>query len=208
MISLNLLLIIKNIKKIAKIFPVKKIQVFNDEIVIFIENLMLLDFLTFLKYHLLCQYNVLVSISSVDYIKKKKRFELVYDLLSIRYNNRIRIKISVNQLQIVESCEKLYFSAGWFENEIFDMFGIFFFNHNNLRRILTDYGFEGHPLRKDFPLTGFVEPHYDDLQQKVVYGPVNLPQEYRNFDTLSPWAGMTQARPVLPGDEKATVHES
>lgn len=187
MISFNLLLIIKNIKKITKIFPVKKIQVFNDEIVIFIENLMLLDFLTFLKYHLLCQYNVLVSISSVDYIKKKKRFELVYDLLSIRYNNRIRIKISVNQLQIVESCEKLYFSAGWFENEIFDMFGIFFFNHNNLRRILTDYGFEGYPLRKDFPLSGFVELRYDDSQKRIVTDFIQFSQEYRKFEFLNPW---------------------
>lgn len=184
MINLNTLLALK---KIIKIFPIKKVQCFKDEIIIFVENSLLLNFLTFLKYHLLCQYSILVSISGVDYIKKKNRFELVYDLLSIKYNNRIRIKISVNQLQMVESCEKLYFSAGWYENEIYDMFGIFFFNNKNLRRILTDYGFEGYPLRKDFPLSGFVELRYDDSQKRIITDYIQFSQEYRKFEYINPW---------------------
>ena len=108
-------------------------------------------------------------------------------MLSIKYNNRIRIKISIDQLQIVESCEKLYISAGWYENEIFDMFGIFFFNHSNLRRILTDYGFEGYPLRKDFPLSGFIELRYDDSQKRIVTDFIQFSQEYRKFEFLNPW---------------------
>jgi NADH/F420H2 dehydrogenase subunit C len=183
----NLNLLLTHIKKIIKIFPIKKVQLFKDEIVIFIKTSLLLDLLVFFKYNLLCQYKILVSISGVDYIKKKKRFELAYDLLSIKYNNRIRIKISIDQLQIVESCEKLYISAGWYENEIFDMFGIFFFNHSNLRRILTDYGFEGYPLRKDFPLSGFIELRYDDSQKRIVTDFIQFSQEYRKFEFLNPW---------------------
>jgi NADH/F420H2 dehydrogenase subunit C len=185
--SLNLSIALVNIKNLVKIFPIKKIQLFKNEIVILIENYLLIHFLVFLKYHTLYQYNTLISISGVDYKKKKKRFELVYELLSIRYNSRIRIKISVSQLQIVESCEKLYFAAGWFENEIFDMFGIFFAHHSNLRRILTDYGFEGYPLRKDFPLSGFVELKYDDLQKRITTDYIQFSQEYRKFDFLNPW---------------------
>lgn len=183
----NLNLLLTHIKKIIKIFPIKKVQLFKDEIVIFIKTSLLLDLLVFFKYNLLCQYKILVSISGVDYIKKKKRFELAYDLLSIKYNNRIRIKISIDQLQIVESCEKLYISAGWYENEIFDMFGIFFSNHSNLRRILTDYGFEGYPLRKDFPLSGFIELRYDDSQKRIVTDFIQFSQEYRKFEFLNPW---------------------
>lgn len=183
----NLNLLLTHIKKIIKIFPIKKVQLFKDEIVIFIKTSLLLDLLVFFKYNLLCQYKILVSISGVDYKKKKKRFELAYDLLSIKYNNRIRIKISIDQLQIVESCEKLYISAGWYENEIFDMFGIFFFNHSNLRRILTDYGFEGYPLRKDFPLSGFIELRYDDSQKRIVTDFIQFSQEYRKFEFLNPW---------------------
>jgi NADH/F420H2 dehydrogenase subunit C len=143
------LLALNNIKMIVKIFPIKKIQFFKDEVVVYIESLLLLNFLIFLKYHTNCQFKILISLSGIDYIKKQNRFELAYDLLSIRYNNRIRIKISINQLQLIDSCENLYSTAGWFESEVFDMFGIFFANHSNLRRILTDYGFEGYPLRKD-----------------------------------------------------------
>lgn len=187
MVSLNLLLTLNNLKKIIKIFPIKKIQIFKDEIAIFIENSMLLNFLIFLKYHLICQYTILVSISGVDFIKKKKRFELIYDLLSIKYNNRIRIKITISPLEMVQSCETLYFSAGWFENEIFDLFGVFFSNHTNLRRILTDYGFEGYPLRKDFPLSGFVELRYDDSQKRIVTDYIQFSQEYRKFEFLNPW---------------------
>lgn len=184
---LNLLITLINIKKIIKIFPIKKIQIFKNEIAFFIDSDLLIDFLTFLKYHILCQYCVLISISGVDYIKKRNRFELVYDLLSIKYNNRIRIKIAINSLQNVKSCEQLYISGGWFENEIFDMFGIFFVNNSNLRRILTDYGFEGYPLRKDFPLSGFVELRYDDSQKRIITEYIQFSQEYRKFDFLNPW---------------------
>jgi NADH:ubiquinone oxidoreductase subunit C len=117
----------------------------------------------------------------------KNRFELVYDLLSVKFNSRIRIKLSINQLQMVESCENVFIAAGWFESEIFDMFGIFFSNHSNLRRILTDYGFEGYPLRKDFPLSGFIELRYDDSQKRIVTDYIQFSQEYRTFDFLSPW---------------------
>jgi len=176
-----------HIKMLSKIFPIKKVQLFKNEIAVHIENDLLLKFLIFLKFNLLCQYNVLTSISGIDFIKKQNRFELVYDLLSIRFNNRIRIKNSINQLQLIDSCEKVYSAAGWFENEVFDMYGIFFSNHSNLRRILTDYGFEGYPLRKDFPLSGFVELRYDDSQKRLVTDYIQLAQEYRTFDFFSPW---------------------
>jgi len=178
---------IKNIKMLIKIFPIKKVQVYKNEIVMFVDSQYLLKFLLFLKSHVMCQYSILTCISGVDYFKKYNRFETVYDLLSIRYNNRMRVKISVNQLQFVDSCEKIYPSAGWYECEIFDMFGIFFANHKNLKRILTDYGFEGYPLRKDFPLSGYVELRYDDKQKRIISEYIELAQEYRTFDFSSPW---------------------
>jgi NADH/F420H2 dehydrogenase subunit C len=169
------------------LFPIKKIQLFKNEIAVFIDNTLLLKFLLFLKSHNYCQYKILTSISGVDFIKKQNRFEIVYELLSIRFNNRIRIKNSINQLQLVESCETLFSAAGWFESEVFDLYGIFFINNSNLRRILTDYGFEGYPLRKDFPLSGFVELRYDETQKRLVSDYLQLAQEYRTFDFLSPW---------------------
>jgi NADH/F420H2 dehydrogenase subunit C len=180
-------IIINQIKIIAKIFPIKKVQVFKNEIVIYIQNGFLFKLLLFLKSHTMCQYKVLTAISGVDYQKKQNRFEVVYELLSIRYNSRIRVKTAINQLQLVDSCETLFPAAGWFESEVFDMFGIFFANHSNLRRILTDYGFEGHPLRKDFPLSGFVELRYDEKQKRIISEHLELSQEYRTFDFLSPW---------------------
>lgn len=180
-------IIIKHIKMITKIFPIKKVQVYKNEIVIFIESCFLFNLLLFLKFHTVCQYQILTSISGVDYPKKQNRFEVVYDLLSIRYNNRIRIKTLINQLQLVDSCEKIFLAAGWFESEVYDMYGIFFANHSNLRRILTDYGFEGYPLRKDFPLSGFVELRYDEKQKRIISEYIELAQEYRTFDFLSPW---------------------
>jgi NADH-quinone oxidoreductase subunit C len=180
-------IVINHIRMLNKIFPIKKIQIFKNEIAIFIENTLVLNFLILLKYHIFCQYKVLTSISGVDFIKKQNRFEIVYELLSIRYNNRIRIKNSINQLQLVDSCEHLFSAAGWFESEVFDMYGIFFMNNSNLRRILTDYGFEGYPLRKDFPLSGFVELRYDETQKRLVSDYIQLAQEYRTFDFLSPW---------------------
>jgi NADH-quinone oxidoreductase subunit C len=137
-----------------------------------------------------------VDVCGVDYPERKERFEVVYHLLSMSNNTRVRIKISTDEDTPVASACALWPAADWFEREAFDMFGILFSDHPDLRRILTDYGFHGHPLRKDFPLTGYTEVRYDETQKRVIYEPVKLVQEYRNFDFLSPWEGM------LPGDEK------
>ena len=141
---------------------------------------------------------MLLDITAVDYPQRAKRFEIIYNLLSLKNHLRIRIKIFVNDNEIIPSISKLFKSANWYEREVWDMYGISFKGNNDLRRILTDYGFEGHPLRKDFPLTGFVELRYDENKKKVSYSKVKLTQDYRNFDFLSPWEGST-----LPGDEKA-----
>ena len=141
---------------------------------------------------------MLLDITAVDYPKRTKRFEIVYILLSLRNHLRIRVKIFINDNEIVPSVSKLYKCARWYEREVWDMYGISFKGNDDLRRLLTDYGFEGHPLRKDFPLTGFVELRYDEAKKKVVYSKVKLTQDYRNFDFLSPWEGK-----ILPGDEKA-----
>ena len=143
-------------------------------------------------------FNMLLDITAVDYPQRAKRFEIIYNLLSLKNHLRIRIKIFVNDNEIIPSISKLFKSANWYEREVWDMYGISFKGNNDLRRILTDYGFEGHPLRKDFPLTGFVELRYDENKKKVSYSKVKLTQDYRNFDFLSPWEGSN-----LPGDEKA-----
>lgn len=184
---MNQKLILNHIKTVIKNFPVKKIQIYKDEIFILIDNYYLLKFLLFLKLHVLCQYQILTCISCVDYPKKQYRFEVVYELLSIRFNHRIKIKTNINQLQFLRSCEEVYLSSGWYECEIFDMFGIFFENHSNLKRILTDYGFEGYPLRKDFPLSGYIELRYDEKQKRIISEYIELAQEYRTFDFLTPW---------------------
>ena len=145
--------------------------------------------------------DLLLDICAVDYPNDTKRFVVVYHLLSLAYNYRVRIKVAINEGQYIPSCTGLFMSANWYEREVWDLFGIKFQGHDDLRRILTDYGFVGHPLRKDFPLTGFKEVRYDAALQKVVYEDVFLTQEYRDFDTLSPWEGSTNK---LPGDEKAT----
>jgi NADH-quinone oxidoreductase subunit C len=198
---------------LAKILKERKSEVLKNslslgELTLWIAPEVLARFLTYLRDDPQLQFKQLTDLCGVDYPHRPDRFEVVYHLLSLKLNLRIRLMVGATEGKPIPSCVYIFSAAGWYEREAFDLYGIVFEGHPDLRRLLTDYGFEGHPLRKDFPLTGFVEPHYDDLQQKVVYGPVNLPQEYRNFDTLSPWAGMTQARPVLPGDEKATVHES
>ena len=148
-----------------------------------------------------CAFEQLIDICGADYPDREPRFEVVYHLLSVSRNQRVRIKVRVGESDVVPSVTGLYSAAGWFERETWDLYGIYFAEHPDLRRILTDYGFEGHPLRKDFPLTGFVEMRYDDEQKRVIYEPVKLTQEFRRFDFLSPWEG-TQY--VLPGDEKAT----
>jgi NADH-quinone oxidoreductase subunit C len=148
-----------------------------------------------------CRFEVLCDICGVDYPSRPLRFEVVYNLLSMSLNQRIRLKVETDEEQPVPSVVGLYSSAGWWEREAWDLFGIYFSDNPDLRRILTDYGFEGHPLRKDFPLTGYVELRYDEDQKAVVYEPVKLPQEFRSFDFLSPWEGMDK---ILPGDEKAS----
>jgi len=148
-----------------------------------------------------CGFTVLCDLCGVDYPDRPMRFEVVYNLLSMRLNQRIRLKVDTDAEQPVPSAVGLFSSAGWWEREAWDLFGIYFADNSDLRRILTDYGFEGHPLRKDFPLTGYVELRYDEDQKAVVYDPVRLQQEFRSFDFLSPWEGMDK---ILPGDEKAT----
>ncbi len=157
--------------------------------------------LKFLRDDTNCQFEVLIDICGVDYPEREKRFEVVYHLLSPRLNQRIRVKIATDEATPVASVNSIFPAANWFEREAYDMFGIRFTGHPDLRRLLTDYGFQGYPLRKDFPLTGYVEVRYDDEAKRVVYEPVKLNQEFRNFDFESPWEGPNY---VLPGDEKAS----
>jgi len=167
--------------------------------------------LTQLRDHPDCRFNQLVDICGVDYPDRERRFDVVYHLLSLFENQRVRIKIETDEDTPVPSAASVYPAADWFEREAFDMFGIVFEGHPDLRRLLTDYGFEGYPLRKDFPMTGYVEVRYDEELKRVVYEPVKLTQEFRQFDFLSPWEGDRRQPPgqgypyVLPGDEKAEV---
>ena len=169
-----------------------------------VERSRLADVLKFLRDDPACAFTVLCDICGVDYPDRPLRFEVAYNLLSMSLNQRIRIKVDTDEEQPVPSAVALFNSAGWWERETWDLFGIYFADNPDLRRILTDYGFEGHPLRKDFPLTGYVELRYDEDQKAVVYEPVRLPQEFRSFDFLSPWEGMDK---ILPGDEKAAPSE-
>lgn len=159
----------------------------------------LVAFMDFLKTDKNCRFSSLVDITAVDYPTRPERFDVVYQLLSMYQNHRIRVRVAVREEDVLASLIDVFPSANWFEREVFDMFGILFSGHPDLRRILTDYGFRGYPLRKDFPTTGYVELRYDEAQKRVVYEPVNLVQEYRQFDFMSPWEG---AEYILPGDEK------
>ncbi len=147
-----------------------------------------------------CRFSTLVDITAVDWPAREERFDVVYHFLSMYQNHRIRLKVRLREGEAMPSITDSHPSAGWFEREVFDMFGILFTGHPDLRRILTDYGFSGHPLRKDFPTTGYTEVRYDEVEKRVIYEPVKLTQEYRQFDFMSPWEG---AKYVLPGDEKA-----
>ena len=155
------------------------------------------------------QFQQLIDVTAVDYPEREHRFDVVYHLLSLTKNRRVRVKVQTDEDTPVPSATPVYPNADWFEREVFDMFGVFFSDHPDLRRILTDYGFHGHPLRKDFPMTGYVEVRWDEALKRVVYEPVKLAQEFRQFDFLSPWEGARNAMPgtgynyVLPGDEKA-----
>jgi NADH-quinone oxidoreductase subunit C len=157
--------------------------------------------LTALRDDAQCLFEVLIDICGVDYPEREKRFDVVYHLLSPRLNQRIRLKCEADEDTAVPSAVDVFPAANWFEREAYDMYGILFSGHPDLRRLLTDYGFQGYPLRKDFPLTGYVEVRYDDAQKRVVYEPVKLTQEFRSFDFESPWEGVDY---VIPGDEKAT----
>jgi NADH-quinone oxidoreductase subunit C len=159
----------------------------------------LVPLLSFLRDDPRCRFSLLVDICGVDYPDRPQRFEVVYNLLSIHGNRRLRVKLAADETTAVPSASGLFSAAGWFEREAWDLYGIFFAGNPDLRRILTDYGFEGHPMRKDFPLTGYVELRYDEEQKRVVYDKVRLTQEFRRFDFTSPWEGMV----TLPGDEKA-----
>ena len=160
----------------------------------------IVDVLTFLRDDVQCQFVSFIDISGADYPQRARRFDVVYHLLSPRQNLRVRVKVQTGEDTPVPSATGVFSGADWFEREAYDLYGILFTGHPDLRRILTDYGFEGYPLRKDFPLTGYVEVRYDDELKRVVYEPVELKQEFRNFDFLSPWEGTDY---VLPGDEKA-----
>ncbi|MEE9140708.1 MAG: NADH-quinone oxidoreductase subunit C [Alphaproteobacteria bacterium] len=175
-------------------------EVTRGELVITTMPQSIVKVLTFLRDDSNCLFKQLVDLCGVDYPDRGRRFEVVYNLLSLTQNQRVRVKLSVDEGTPVPSVTRVFSSAGWYEREAWDLYGIYFSDHPDLRRILTDYGFEGHPQRKDFPLTGYVELRYDDEQKRVVYEPVKLTQEFRNFDFLSPWEGMSS---ILPGDEKA-----
>ena len=170
-----------------------------DELNINVVPSNIVGLIEFLKSDRSCRFSSLVDITAVDYPGREKRFEVVYHLLSMYENHRVRLRMSVREEDFVASIIEVHPSANWFEREVFDMFGILFTGHPDLRRLLTDYGFRGHPLRKDFPTTGYTELRYDEAEKRVVYEPVSLVQEYRQFDFMSPWEG---AKYVLPGDEK------
>lgn len=170
------------------------------ELVVTADPARILDVLAFLRDDPACRFWCLIDICGVDYPSRERRFDVVYHLLSPKENARIRVKIETDETTAVPSAVGLFPAANWFEREAYDLYGILFSGHPDLRRLLTDYGFEGHPLRKDFPLTGYVEVRYDDQEKRVVYEPVQLNQEFRNFDFLSPWEGPEY---LLPGDEKA-----
>jgi NADH-quinone oxidoreductase subunit C len=158
--------------------------------------------LTYLRDDPGCEFKILVDLCGVDWPQRARRFDVVYHLLSLTQNVRLRVKVETDEEAPVPTCIGVYPAANWFERETFDMYGVTFADHPDLRRLLTDYGFSGYPLRKDFPLTGYVEVRYDDEQKRVVYQPVDLVQEFRDFDFMSPWEG---APHILPGDEKAAM---
>lgn len=175
-------------------------EIRHGELSVRVERMALPQVLGFLRDDPTCRFTVLCDLCGVDFPDRPMRFDVVYNLLSMSHNQRIRLKVETDENEPVPSAVGLYSCAGWWEREAWDLYGIYFADNPDLRRILTDYGFEGHPLRKDFPLTGYVELRYDEEQKRVVYEPVKLRQEFGSFDFLSPWEGMDK---ILPGDEKA-----
>jgi NADH-quinone oxidoreductase subunit C len=183
---------------------VRSWEIVQGELVIWTDPAHIVPLLTYLRDEEECRFSQLMDICGVDYPNRPRRFEVVYNLLSISLNQRVRIKLAVDEVTPVPSVTGVYPTAGWFEREVWDMYGVFFANHPDLRRILTDYGFDGHPQRKDFPLTGYVELRYDEDQKRVVYEPVRLTQAYRSFDFLSPWEGTDYG---IPGQEKRSAND-
>ncbi len=195
---------LKNIEKVINSELSSKIKnslIENDEILIEVEEDELIEVVHFLKSNENCKFKQLIDIAGVDYPEKEKRFELVYLFLSHEHNLRIKLLIKFQINQTISTLTKIFPSANWMEREVFDMYGIKFKNHPDLRRILTDYGFKGHPLRKDFPLTGFNEVRYSEKDKKVVYEPVKLEQNYRNFDFESPWEGTNYIKELKKTDK-------
>jgi NADH-quinone oxidoreductase subunit C len=188
-------MILKRIQTIEKTInselssKIKNSTIEHEELLLEIDEKNLIDVVQFLKSNEYCKFRQLIDIAGVDYPEDEKRFELVYLFLSHEHNSRIKLLIKFQLEQSINSITKIFPSANWMEREVFDMYGIRFKNHPDLRRILTDYGFKGHPLRKDFPLTGFNEVRYSEKEKKVIYEPVKLEQNYRNFDFESPWEG-------------------
>ncbi|MCK6419120.1 MAG: NADH-quinone oxidoreductase subunit C [Alphaproteobacteria bacterium] len=178
-------------------------QVAHGELVINIARGSIIPVLTFLRDDARCEFKILIDLLGADYPTRPERFDVVYHLLSLTHNQRIRIKLMAGEETPVPSVTGVFSNADWYEREVWDMYGVIFDNHPDLRRILTDYGFEGHPQRKDFPLTGYVELRYDEEQKRVVYEPVKLQQDYRVFDALSPWEGMTDVQ--IPGNDKQVM---
>lgn len=175
-------------------------EVAYGELTLTVERDAIVDVATFLRDDSRCRFISFTDVCGADYPARDERFDVVYHFMSPHLNQRIRIKVTADDVTPVPSITGVYAGAEWFEREVYDLYGVLFSGHGDLRRILTDYGFDGHPLRKDFPTTGFVEVRYDDERKRVVYEPVKLMQEYRSFDYLSPWEGTDY---VLPGDEKA-----
>lgn len=195
---------------VAECMPkfVQKVQLTaGDELEVMIAPSGVVPVLTFLKNHHYCQFGSLADIAGVDMPTRHYRFEIVYNLLSHRFNSRIRVKTYTDELTPIESVNDIFKAANWNERELWDMFGVYFTNHPDLRRILTDYGFEGHPLRKDFPLQGYVEFRYDDELRRIVQEPVELAQEYRKFDLAAPWEQFPAFREQLPAAEEIPIDE-
>ena len=193
---------VENLKNLEKLInselssKIRKSIIENDELLIEIGTIDLIEVVQFLKSNEKLKFRQLIDIAGVDYPDKEERFNLIYLFLSHENNNRIKLSIQFETKQVINSITKIFPSANWMEREVFDMYGIKFKNHPDLRRILTDYGFKGHPLRKDFPLTGFNEVRYSEKEKKVIYEPVKLEQNYRNFDFESPWEGTSYLKEI------------
>jgi NADH/F420H2 dehydrogenase subunit C len=177
----------KNINELTFLLPLFKCQLIQDEIIIFISHTNLLLTLNILKNHFSFLYNLLTCISGVDFLGKRYRFCVVYELLSLTYNSRLKVKVLLNEITSISSIINIFINSNWWEREIWDLYGIYFNNHPDLRRILTDYGFEGHPLRKDFPLSGYIELRYNENKKRIIIEALELTQEFRVFNFETPW---------------------